>query len=301
MHNFTIKKIILGFIFAVLAFAAQATEKGLFWKLESPTGKTSYLFGTMHTDDNRVAEMTPNMLEAMKSVDTFMMEAEPTQDPSIFMMKDASLPSLLTQAEFDQVRDLAEFHVMHLGAAMQMKPWLLAVIFDLPKPQTEFAQDNLLLTKSEDFGKEIKGLESSQEHFSIMDAFSIDEQMVMLRAVLKRTPEQKEADFERLMAAYLKGDSDKISALDEQITGGMLPKEIWAKMRVKLLDERNLVMAQRAIPAANEKPIFIAVGASHLAGDNGLIAAFKKAGFKDRKSTRLNSSHLRLSRMPSSA
>ena len=280
MRNFTINKIILGFIFAVLAFAAQATEKGLFWKLESPTGKTSYLFGTMHTDDNRVAEMTPNMLEAMKSVDTFMMEAEPTQDPSIFMMKDASLPSLLTQAEFDQVRDLAEFHVMHLGAAMQMKPWLLAVVFDLPKPQTEFAQDNLLMTKSEDFGKKIKGLETSQEHFSIMDAFSIDEQMVMLRAVLKRTPEQKEADFERLMAAYLKGDSDKISALDEQITGGMLPKEIWAKMRVKLLDERNVVMAQRAIPAANEKPIFIAVGASHLAGDNGLIAAFKKAGFK---------------------
>ena len=280
MHNFTIKRIIVGFIFAVLTFAVQATEKGLFWKLESPTGKTSYLFGTMHTDDNRVAEMTPNMLEAMKSVDTFMMEAEPTQDPSIFMMKEASLPSLLTQAEFDQVRDLAEFHVMHLGAAMQMKPWLLAVIFDLPKPQTEFAQDNLLMTKSEDFGKEIKGLESSQEHFSIMDAFSIDEQMVMLRAVLKRTPEQKEADFERLMAAYLKGDSDKISALDEQITGGMLPKEIWAKMRVKLLDERNVVMAQRAIPAANEKPIFFAVGASHLAGDNGLIAAFKKAGFK---------------------
>ena len=280
MRNFTINKIILGFIFAVLAFAAQATEKGLFWKLESPTGKTSYLFGTMHTDDNRVAEMTPNMLEAMKSVDTFMMEAEPTQDPSIFMMKDASLPSLLTQAEFDQVRDLAEFHVMHLGAAMQMKPWLLAVIFDLPKPQTEFAQDNLLMTKSEDFGKEIKGLETSQEHFSMMDAFSIDEQMVMLRAVLKRTPEQKEADFERLMAAYLKGDSDKISALDEQITGGMLPKEIWAKMRVKLLDERNVVMAQRAIPAAKERPIFIAVGASHLAGDNGLIAAFKKAGFK---------------------
>ena len=263
-----------------VSLASQATEKGLFWKLESPKGKTSYLFGTMHTDDNRVADMTPNMLEAMKSVDTFMMEAEPTQDSSIFMMKDASLPSLLTQAEFDQVRDLAEFHAMHLGAAMQMKPWLLAVIFDLPKPQTEFAQDNLLMTKSEDFGKEIKGLESSIEHFSIMDAFSIDEQMVMLRAVLKRTPAQKEADFERLMNAYLQGDSDKISALDEQITGGMLPKELWAKMRKSLLDDRNVVMAQRAIAAANDKSIFVAVGASHLAGDNGLIAAFKKAGYK---------------------
>ena len=257
-----------------------ATEKGLFWKLESPTGKTSYLFGTMHTDDNRVADMTPKMLEAMKSVDTFVMEAEPTQDPSIFMMKDASLPSLLTQTEFDQVRDLTEFHVMHLGAAMQMKPWLLAVIFDLPKPQTEFAQDNLLMTKSEDFGKQIKGLESSSEHFSIMDAFSMDEQMVMLRAVLKRTPEQKEADFEMLMNAYLQGDSDKISALDEKITGGMLPKELWAKMRKSLLDDRNVTMSQRAIAAANDKPVFVAVGASHLAGDNGLIAAFKKAGYK---------------------
>ena len=273
-------RIALTTLLLCVSLSSQATEKGLFWKLESPTGKTSYLFGTMHTDDNRVADMTPKMLEAMKSVDTFMMEAEPTQDPSIFMMKDANLPSLLTQAEFDQVRDLAEFHVMHLGAAMQMKPWLLAVIFDLPKPQTEFAQDNLLMTKSEDFGKQIKGLETSSEHFSIMDAFNMDEQMVMLRAVLKRSPERKEADFEKLMNAYLQGDSDKISALDEQITGGMLPKELWAKMRKSLLDERNVVMAQRAIAAANDKSIFVAVGASHLAGDNGLIAAFKKAGYK---------------------
>jgi uncharacterized protein len=280
MRNFTIKKIIVGFIFAVLASAAQATEKGLFWKLESPTGKTSYLFGTMHTDDNRVSDMTPKMLDAMKSVDTFVMEAEPTQDPSIFMMKEGNVAELLTSDEFDKVRELADFHVMHMGAAMKMKPWLLAVIFDLPKPQTEFAQDNLLLTKSEDFGKEIKGLESSQEHFSIMDAFSMDEQVVMLRAVLKRTPEQKEADFEKLMTAYLDGDSDKISAIDEKVTSGMLPKELWAKMRKSLLDDRNIVMAQRAIAVANEKPIFMAVGASHLAGDNGLIAAFKKAGFK---------------------
>ena len=280
MRNFTIKKIIMGFIFTVLAFAAQATEKGLFWKLESPTGITSYLFGTIHTDDNRVADISPAVQTAIKNVDTFIMEAEPNQDSSALIMQGASLAEMITEPEFEQVKALADFHVMHLDAAMQMKPWLLAVIFDLPKPQTPFAQDNLLMTKSEDFGKQVKGLETSQEHFGVMDNFSIDEQLVMLRAVLKRTPAQKEADFERLLSAYLEGDSDKITTLDEQITGGMLPKEIWAKMRTKLLDERNVVMAQRSIAAANEKPVFVAVGASHLAGDNGLIAAFKKAGFK---------------------
>jgi uncharacterized protein len=108
----------------------------------------------------------------------------------------------------------------------------------------------------------------------------MDEQMVMLRATLKRTAEQKEHDFERLMAAYLKGDSDNIIKLDEKITGGSLPKPLWQKMRQKLLDNRNVVMAERTLKLANQKAVFIAVGASHLAGDKGLIAAYKKAGFK---------------------
>ena len=270
----------LSILLMCASFNAFATDKGLFWKMESPTGVVSYLFGTMHTDDNRVADLSPNVLEAIKNVDTFMMESAENRDPSVMLMKEGNLASQLTEQEFEQVRELADFHVMHLGAAMQMKPWLLAVVFDLPKPQTPFAQDNILMTKSEDALKNVVGIETAAEHFGVMDNFSLDEQMVMLRAVLKRTPAQKEADFEALMAAYLAGDSDKISALDEQITGGMLPKEIWAKMRTKLLDERNVVMAERSIKVANEKPVFVAVGASHLAGDNGLIAAFKKAGYK---------------------
>ena len=280
MHNFIIKKIILGFIFAVMAFAAQATEKGLFWKLESPKGIVSYLFGTIHTDDNRVADISPNVLTAMKGVDTFMMEAGENNDPNVMLLKEGNLASQLTEAEFEQVRELADFHVMHMGAAMQMKPWLLAVIFDLPKPQTPFAQDNLLMAKAEDLGKSVAGIETAKEHFGVMDDFSMEEQMVMLRAVLKRTPEQKVADFESLMAEYLQGDSDKITALNEKITAGMLPVDLWAKIKDKLLDKRSVLMAERALPLSNEKPVFIAVGASHLAGDIGLINAFKKAGYK---------------------
>ena len=274
--------IVLNFFIAALTQSqAQATEKGLFWKMESPTGVVSYLFGTMHTDDNRITEFSPNVINAIQSVDTFVMETkQDSNDPTVLLMQDASLREMLTEQELDKVRELADFHVMHLDAAMRMKPWLLAVVFDLPKPQTPFAQDTMLMYKSEELLKDIDGLESSKSHFGIMDDFSREEQLVMLRAVLKRTQEQKEADFEALIKAYLEGDSDKISALDEKITGGMLPKAIWAKMRTKLLDERNVVMAERSIKVASEKPVFVAVGASHLAGNTGLIAAFKKAGFK---------------------
>ena len=280
MLKITLKKLSLSLILIGFAQTAQATEKGLFWKLESPKGVVSYLFGTIHTDDNRVADISPNVVAAIKTVDTFMMEAGENNDPSAVLLKEGNLASQLTEAEFEQVRELADFHVMHMGAAMQMKPWLLAVVFDLPKPQTPFAQDNLLMTKAEDAGKNVAGIETAKEHFGVMDDFSMDEQMVMLRAVLKRTPEQKVADFERLMAVYLEGDSDKITALDEKITAGMLPTDLWAKIKDKLLDKRSVLMANRAIPVANEKPVFIAVGASHLSGDIGLINAFKKAGYK---------------------
>jgi hypothetical protein len=270
----------LALLILLAPLCAQSADKGLFWKMESPTGITSYLFGTMHTDDNRITTFSPQVLEALNNVDTFMMEVSASQDPKLLMLQEGNIAQLMTNEEFEQVRELADFHVMHLGAAMQMKPWLLAVIFDLPKPQTPFAQDNLLMSMSEDLSKNVVGIETPQEHFGVMDSFSLEEQMVMLRAVLKRTPEQKEKDFERLLSAYLKGDAEKIANLDEQITGGMLPKPLWQKMRAKLLDERNAVMAERTIAKATEQPTFVAVGASHLAGKTGLIAAFKNAGFK---------------------
>ncbi|ADI29980.1 TraB/GumN family protein [Methylotenera versatilis] len=270
----------LTFGFLALANTNACAEQGLFWKVESPTGKTNYLFGTMHTDDNRVTNFSPAVDNALASVDEFMMETLAPNDRSVFMMPDGDLKNMLTESELDKVYALAEFHVMHRDAATHMKPWLLAVVFDSPKPLTPFAQDNLLMTKSEDLGKEVIGIEDTKEHFGVMDSFSRDEQLTMLRAVLKRSPEQKERDFESLMAAYLAGDSNKVAALDEKITGGMLPPALWAKMRSKLLDERNVVMAQRITEEAKNKSVFVAVGASHLAGKGGLIARLKDAGYK---------------------
>lgn len=269
------------FIFGFLALLSTNVyaEKGLFWKVESPSGKVSYLFGTMHTDDNRVTNFSPIVDDAIKSIDTFMMETLAPNDPGVFMRPEGSLQDILTEEELNTVYELAEFHVMHREAAMHMKPWLLAVVFDSPKPLTPFAQDNLLMTKSEELGKEVIGIEDTHEHFGVMDGFSLEEQTTMLKAVLKRTPNQKERDFELLVNAYLAGDGDKVAALDEKITGGTLPPALWAKMRSKLLDDRNVVMAQRIAEEAQNKAVFAAVGASHLAGAGGLVARLKEAGF----------------------
>ena len=273
-------KTLTTFCFLVALSTNALAEQGLFWKADAPSGKSIYLFGTMHTDDNRVTNFSYAVDNALKAADAFMMETLAPNDPGVFMMPEGSLKNMLTDKELDEVYNLAEFHVMHRDAALHMKPWLLAVVFDSPKPLTPFAQDNLLMAKSEDLGKEIIGIENTQEHFGVMDTFSREEQLTMLRAVLKRSPDTKEKDFERLMSAYLAGDSDKVAALDEKITGGMLPSGLWSKMRTKLIDERNGVMAQRMMEEAKNKSVFVAVGASHLAGKGGLLARLKEAGYK---------------------
>lgn len=271
---------LLATVFLLFSQQGNTTEKSLFWQLESPEGQVSYLFGTIHTDDNRVTSFSPLVLQALKSVDTFMLEVADEPAAKLLQLPQGDLKQYLSEAELDQVAQLADVHVMPLDRVLKMKPWLLAVLFDLPKPQTPFAQDFLLKAKAEEMDKRVVGLESPQEHFGVMDSLTLDEQLLMLHAVLKRTQRQKEKDFEQLMKAYLAGNPDEVANMDDEMTRGVLPAEVWQRMRVKLLDERNVKMAERGLEQAKQGRVFIAVGAAHLAGKTGLIQAFKRAGFK---------------------
>jgi uncharacterized protein YbaP (TraB family) len=283
IEGFFVRSLISKFSFAVMllvsAQIALAADNGLLWKLEAPSGKVSYLLGTMHTDDQRVTEFSPKILEAFNQSEAFMMETLPPRDPSIFMMKQGTVSEMMTEKEFDQVRDLADFHSMHIEAAMHMKPWLLAVIFDLPKPKALYSMDELLMAKAEEQDKKIIGLEKMRDHFSVLDSVSMEDQMIMLRAVLKRSQKDKERDYEKLLKTYQSGDLKKIIDLDDKITGGMLPKAVWENMRVKLIDERNAGMAEGLVSVAKDQAVFAAVGASHLAGDGGILGRLRNAGF----------------------
>lgn len=274
------QKLVVFLCLLVLLNHAQAGEKGLLWQVEAPNGQISYLFGSMHTDDPRVNDYPEVLTQALEKADSFYMEAFPPNDPTIFLMPDKTNAQLLHEDELEQVRLLTERHSMRFDIAMRMKPWLLAIVFDLPKPQSDFSQDAMLAAMARDKGKQVLALESADEHFSVLDMFTIEEQVTMLRAVLKHSQADKEKDFETLIKAYMSGDTEKIGLVDEKITRGMLSKELWDKMRVKILDERNVLMATRMAEAANQGSVFVAMGASHLGGKQGVVALLREKGFK---------------------
>lgn len=266
------------FLFCCLYSAvALAAGDGMLWKVQAGNGPTSYLFGTIHVDDARVTALAEPVTLALSSAPLFMMEVLPSSDVSPYIMQ-ASLDKLLTESELQQVYEAAEVHGLPRDMVLRMKPWLLAMVFDLPVPQSPYTLDVQLYLQAQRAGKQVKALETAQEHFSALESLTLDEQLLILRSVLKRSQQQKEKDFELLIQAYLSGDLNKVAALDAELTADDLPAGLWDKLRVRLLDERNHNMSVRIAQEASKTSLFIAVGAAHLHGDHGLIALLRKAG-----------------------
>ena len=257
-----------------------ANEHGIFWKLKAPNGSTHYLFGTMHTDDNRIITFLPIVKQSLNASDLLVVEIASDDHAKNLLMSNHSLTSDLNEAELNQIKKLSEFHVMYFENVVRMKPWLLAIIFDSPKPSNEFNQDFLLMSMASDLDKDVTGIESSQEHFAIMDSLSFDDQLVMLRSVLKKTEKERLSDYKLLMKEYLLADLDRIRKTDEELTGKLLPPDLWAKMKIQLMDERNKKMVTKIKELSKDKQLFIAVGASHLAGQDGLLNQLRQSGFK---------------------
>ena len=272
------------FILAILLLntitIAYANDRGIFWKLKAPNGLTHYLFGTMHTDDNRIITFLPIVKQSLNASDLLVVEIASDDHAKNLLMSNHSLTSDLNEAELNQIKKLSEFHVMYFENVIRMKPWLLAIIFDSPKPSSEFNQDFLLMSMASDLDKDVTGIESSQEHFAIMDSLSLDDQLVMLRSVLKKTEKERLADYRLLMKEYLLADLYRIRKTDEELTGKLLPPDLWAKMKIQLMDERNKKMVTKIKELSKDKQLFIAVGASHLAGQDGLLNQLRQSGFK---------------------
>jgi len=252
----------------------------IFWQITDLEGKEHYLFGTIHTDDNRVSNFKPIVEEKLKEIDIFVMEADEVIDRSILHVDPKVYNGRLSEEEMEKINLLADFHTMPREHILSMKPWILAVIFDSPRPITPFNQDNLLKSKAEDFMKITQGLETPREHFEALDRFTIDEQMSLLKAVLKKDFAQKEENYELLVSAYLTFNTEKILNTDILITKSLVSNAIWEKMEYYFLTRRNKFFGERVKELIKGNRIFIAVGASHLGGVTGLLNQFKDAGFK---------------------
>jgi len=264
--------------FLILCFSVIANAGSTFYEITDTKGNKHFIFGTFHSDDNRVTNFDPKIINAIKQSSLFMMETDELTDASVIQNLNIDIPAQLTDNELERLKDLINFHVMFYDQAIKMKPWLLAFIFDSPNPITPFNQDNLLKQIAEDAYIKTQGLMKNIEHFSVLDFLTTNEQIEILKNALKRPDNIKQENFEKLLATYLDGNLIKIHEINEKITLDLMSPELWQKVKQKILIERNQVFNKKILEAMESHQIFVAIGASHLAGNDGLVGFLKQNG-----------------------
>jgi len=265
---------------------ADLFSKGLLWEISSQSGKQSYLLGTMHSDDERITQLPADIRNAFDHSDSFsgevMMDIGTITSMSkmMYFTDGRQLKDIIGEERYQKSTEyLMQYDVPDFMAAI-MKPWAVATTLSLPKPKTGRFLDLMLFQDAMSQGKAVYGLESALEQMSVLDEMSEDDQITMLDEAIEnfhRIPEI----FQRFVTVYLNRDLKGLQNLNKELMAGS-DQKIAEHFEKKLLVKRNYLMAERMQPRLKEGKAFIAIGALHLPGDEGVLNLLVEKGYKVR-------------------
>lgn len=285
-------------VYAALQADADKVDNGksIFWKIEKPGIETSYLLGTMHVTDPRVLAMPKGAAEAKGSAKVVVVESDEILDekqamgrllakPQLTMMTDGkSITDYLSPEDQKTLEAGLKTRGIPLSAVSRMQPWMLSSFMALPA--CELARkgggadflDKKLAEDTVREGKPVKGLETMQEQLeaiaSIPTAFHIKSLIEMVRL-----GDRMDDVTTTMTDLYLSGEIGMMMPMLKRVAPDSSEGEGYAEFEERVVTDRNHRMAERSLPILAEGGAFIAVGALHLVGEEGLVTLFRKAGY----------------------
>jgi uncharacterized protein YbaP (TraB family) len=257
---------------------------GVFWRVEGRGGgPPSYLLGTIHSDDPRVMRVVPELTSTLDKAATFVMEMELDADAffqfgaAMLLAEGRDLAQLLGPADFRRVTEALADYGLPEAALRKVKPWVVLAMVSQPKPRSGQIMDLMLYRRAQAAGKPTAGLETAAEQIAVFNALSLNDQLDLLRATLDQV-EAMPRMHDRLLATYLQNDLRAIETLARELTPDDAAGAGRRFMR-RLNEERNGRMLARMLPHLDAGGAFVAVGALHLAGAEGLVAQLRARGF----------------------
>lgn len=276
------KKIILNSLAIFLGFAsfAQSKESSTLWEIKGQGIKKSYVFGTVHMLPANEFVLKDKVVKALKSSDKLVMELD-LDDPMLQMqyLKNAQMPEgvtindFLTEAERTELSDYLERELsVNLDAVKNMKPFLLSSMIVPKLMEGEMASfERSLMAIATEGKKEILGLETVVEQMSVFDSIPYKKQVLDVLKMIRDTAESKSM-FRDMIKDYQDQD---IESLFETTSQYMESEE----EMYFLLEKRNNLWVDRVKTLAGKNKCFFAVGAAHLAGEQGFLKLLEKAGY----------------------
>jgi len=166
----------------------------------------------------------------------------------------------------------------HIEGIEQLKPWAIAYyvwgIHGYNNVFDAYGVDNHLAYQARRLGKEVGGLETTEEHIAVMSGMTDTESELILLDALVRGDKRKD-DYNKMRAAWKKGDTAEMWQLAQR------ERKINPGGDARLLDMRNVKWIPRIKSEINSgKPTSIVAGAGHFLGYNGLIKLLEHQGYK---------------------
>lgn len=256
----------------------------VFYKLEHVEHPTSYLFGTMHMLCSPDVVIPNAVQQAFMDAEQLVVEIDLTDVQQIHLiqanLKQDPLNYLdehLTSEQQTQLSERVERVLQVPFPAMkEVRPFFLNALFMqqyMDCSETMLLMDEAFITRSKSSQKPVVGLESALDQLQVFDSLPLADQVASLLEVALN-PEQTKLEVKELEELYLADDSAALYRyILEQSDGSPQFEET-------VLKQRNHRWVEQFMEMLPQHSSFIAVGAGHLGGQDGLIQLLQQQGYQ---------------------
>ncbi|MGJ8533421.1 MAG: TraB/GumN family protein [Alphaproteobacteria bacterium] len=275
--------------------------EGLLWRITAPDGKTSYLFGTIHLSELSVPEISPTVLDLVLQSqlviteipdianETIVAEQSVLQMGNLFLGNGKTLKDFMSPQAYGNLERLMTDMGLPPFALIGFRPFVVTALISIPSCELpgmlestggmNNTVDVRIASAAEAAGIPTAGLESFAEQMEAITNIPLAEGVKMLETLVLH--EDQIEDFAAtLVALYDAERMDQMLAL-ERIEMPFAPlADIPKGFAKSMIVDRNRRMAERSLPHVKKGGAFIAVGALHLPGKEGLVALFREYGFE---------------------
>ena len=265
----------------LLIFVSISSQAQLLYKIEGKgLQKPSYIYGTIHIMPKKQFVISESITTALKECETLVMEVDINMD--LKTQIDAAQRSLLSDGKTiaditsaENAKKIRQFCMDSLNwkeskytRMSRLTPFFLTsvILQDLIGKSKSFEVELNKLAKKNKMTT--LGLETIQLQMDLVNDVPYDEQIKLLLEGLTTN----NSEYNNMVDCYLKKDINK---LGELMNDAELSPEFYSNFLVK----RNQNWLPLISKLAQEKPIFIAVGAGHLPGEQGVLKLLQGAGY----------------------
>lgn len=258
-------------------------NRGLLWEVTQAGIPASYLFGTIHSEDPEVVHLAAPVQKAFDDSQTIVLEvlldmnAMMASSAAMLLMDGRLLKDLVGESLFSRTATAMQVRGMPVMMTEHMQPWAAAITLSMPVPETGRVLDVVLYEHAMQAGKQVHGLETIQEQLAVFATMPLANQVLLLEDAVEHYQEM-DTLHAQLLSAWKQRDLARLVAINEDaLASGN--QRFADDFQQRLIVQRNHLMVERMQPYLRQGKTFVAVGALHLPGDEGLLNLLEQQGY----------------------